>query len=224
MKQILFLLKFLKFIYIKKRNSFNLMKFQIEWRLKNKHNFTSVSKIFPFESVKIGNKSYGELNVYSFSNGIDEELVIGNYVSIANKVIFILGGNHHINTLTSYPLKNFLLNIRYEDSFSKGRIVIEDEVWIGFGATILSGVKIGKGAIIAAGTVVTKDVAPYSIVGGNPQKLIRFRFEKDVIEELMKINLADFSDKFITDNIDKFYSEIKSKYDIISLSENKDLI
>ena len=103
--------------------------------------------------------SYGLLNILSYSPS-NERLQIGNYVSIAPNVLFILGGNHQINTITNFPLYSLLISPNPIDSESKGLIVIEDEVWIGANATILSGVRIAKGAIIAAGSVVTKDVPP----------------------------------------------------------------
>lgn len=211
------LLKALNSFIIKKKQSFKLINFQVLWRSINSNNFTSVGRIFPLECVTVGFRSYGELNIYSYSNGINEKLTIGDYVSIANNVSFILGGNHNINTLTTYPLKNFVLNTPFQDSFSRGEIVVGNEAWIGFGATILSGVTIGKGAIIAAGSLVVRNVPPYAIVGGNPAKVIRFRFDKEIIDELLNMELVDFEDNFIIKNIEGFYSDIKSKNDVVYL-------
>lgn len=78
---------------------------------------------------------------------------------------------------------------------AKGNIVVEDDVWIGENAIISSGVKIGQGAIVAAGAVVTKDVEPYAIVGGNPAKIIKFRFNENIREKLMKMNLDEILEK-----------------------------
>lgn len=217
MKSTILFLKTINSFLIKKRKTFDLITFQVLWRSINSNNYTSVGRIFPLECVKVGFRSYGELNLYSYSNGINEKLTIGDYVSIANNVSFILGGNHNINTLTTYPLKNFVLNIPFQDSFSRGEIVVGNEAWIGFGATILSGVTIGKGAIIAAGSLVVRDVPPYAIVGGNPAKVIRFRFDKEIIDELLNMELVDFEDKFIIKNIEGFYSDIKSKKDVVYL-------
>jgi len=210
-------LKFLKYFSLKFRNDIRLIKFQVLWRSINVDNFTSVGRIFPLKCVSVGFRSYGELNVYSYSNGKDESLRIGSYVSIANNVSFILGGNHNINTITTYPLKTFILNVSYQDAFSRGPIIIENEVWIGFGATILSGVTVGKGAIIAANSVVVKDIPAYSVAAGNPAKVIKYRFESDIIQKLEKIELTDFSDVFIKDKIDDYYRTINNKEDILNI-------
>ena len=218
MVNILYLMKKLilviKFILLQVLNKFKLISFQVLWKVNNYHNFTSVSKIFPLNCVDVGKKSYGELKVYSYSNGLNEKLIIGNYVSIANNVSFILGGNHNFDTITTYPLKSFVLNDHYKDTFSKGPIIIEDDVWIGFGVIILSGVKVGKGAIIAAGSVVTKNVPPYALIGGNPAKIIKYRFDGAVIDQLLKLDLSEFSDAFIQQNISTLYSKINSPKDL----------
>ena len=77
------------------------------------------------------------------------------------------------------------------DSFSKGPIVIEDDVWIGFGSIILSGVKLSQGTVVGAGSVVTKSTDPYSIVAGNPAKLIKKRFSDEIIKRLINIDLSN---------------------------------
>ncbi len=216
------LLKIGYYLYIHIKNKITLYKFQIVWRNNNKKNYTTVQNIFPKQCVKVGYKSYGNLNIHSYSNGAGEKLEIGNFVSIANNVNFILGGNHMTDTLTSFPVRTFFANTYFQDAFSKGPIIIEDEVWIGFGATILSGVKIGKGAIIAAGSIITKDVPPYAIMGGNPAKLIKYRFNQDIIESLLKINLLKMKDTFIIKNINAFYEKINDKDDVAFFLNNQE--
>ena len=87
--------------------------------------------------------------------------------------------------------------------------MVEDEVWIGYGVTIMSGVKIGQGAIIAAGAVVTKDIPPYAIAGGVPAKVIKYRFSKDIVDELMKIDYSKLTKELIAEHIDEMYFELK---------------
>jgi carbonic anhydrase/acetyltransferase-like protein (isoleucine patch superfamily) len=88
-----------------------------------------------------------------------------------------------------------------EDNFP---VVVQNDVWIGYGATILSGVTIGNGAIVAAGSVVTKDVSPYSIVGGAPAHIIRYRFENDVIQKLSEDKWWDKDYSWLKENADSF--------------------
>lgn len=154
------------------------------------------------------------LNVYSYF-AENEGLRIGNFVSIAPGTIFLLGGNHQTKTITSFPLYSVLNSIEYhKDAESRGEIIIEDEVWIGMNVLILSGVKIGKGAIVAAGAVVTQNVPPYAIIGGNPAKVIRYRFSEEMIKELMQINLIDYSESILKDKLPLIYKEIHSVEDI----------
>ena len=156
----------------------NLKTLRRSWRAQNPHNETHINRPFNFSSVSVGRMSYGPLNIYTWDNE-HEHLSIGHFVSIADNVTFLLGGNHRYDTLSTYPFMAKYFSTLGEAG-TKGPIVVGDDVWIGIGATILSGVKIGQGAIIAAGSVVTKDVPAYSIVGGNPSKIISYRFSEEV--------------------------------------------
>lgn len=185
--------------------------FRRSWRKINIHNETIAKDIFPKNIVTVGRKSYGFIDIKYFFHD-KERLQIGNYVSIADNVQFILGGNHTINIISTFPLYSKLIKLSPKhDAHTKGSIIIEDEVWIGNGSTILSGVKIGKGAIIAAGAVVTKDVLPYMIVGGNPAKVIKSRFNEEIINALNNLNISDFDEKVIIENIEEFYQPIDLK-------------
>ncbi|MGL5229802.1 MAG: CatB-related O-acetyltransferase [Cetobacterium sp.] len=164
-------------------NYFKIIYFRKYWRKKNKHNFIQIKNIFPIEILTVGNSSYGGLKINYFGNE-KERLEIGNYVSIGPNVEFFLGGNHNINTFSTYPFKVKFYNQKVE-AWTKGSTIIKDDVWIGAGSLILSGVTIGQGAIIAAGSVVTKDVPAYSIVGGNPAKVIKYRYSKEIVDEMI---------------------------------------
>ncbi|MFA5142981.1 MAG: CatB-related O-acetyltransferase [Candidatus Omnitrophota bacterium] len=190
-----------------------LLYFKMKWRRLNKHNFTSVKNIFPIDkgNIKIGKFSYGPLEVMTW--GADNEgLEIGNFVSIASGVKFVLGGNHRFDTISTYPFKVKILGEKTEAG-SKGKITIGDDAWIGVDAIILSGVTIGKGAVIAAGSVVTKDVPPYAIAGGNPAAVIKFRFSEELISEIMDLDFTNIDHGFIAENRDLIYT--KADYAVI---------
>jgi virginiamycin A acetyltransferase len=206
-----FIGKSLRFIFNKIFKGISFYVFYWKYRRENAHNHTVPLSVFNIEDVIIGKHTYGNLNIKTYSKCAGEKLIIGNYVSIADDVKFILGGNHQITTITSYPLKTFFTNSDlYLDATSKGKIVIEDEVWIGYGVIILSGVNIGRGSIIAAGAVVTKDVSPYSIVGGNPAKFIKYRFDEEIRGALSNYSLSEYNELIILENIDEFYKPIDS--------------
>lgn len=193
--------------------------FAKKWRARNPHNLTSVGdREFPMDVVEVGNSSYGVLVIQSLFEQKNEKLSIGNFVSIAPGVQFLLGVNHQTKTLTTFPLYTRLVEPSNHDAVNNGPIIVEDEVWIGTNALIMSGVTIGKGAIIAAGAVVTKDVPPYAIVGGVPAKLLRYKFSEDIIKILQPIYLNDLSSAFIKENIDIFYKEIETKEDALALA------
>ncbi|MFN4914036.1 MAG: CatB-related O-acetyltransferase [Sphingomonadales bacterium] len=195
-------------LFLEKRN------FKKEWRRRNAHNLTAVGdRFFPMDNVTVGKMSYGALNIQSLFEQEGENLVIGNYVSIAPGVQFLLGVNHQTETLSTFPLYSRLVQPSTLDAVAKGPLVIEDEVWIGTNAIILSGLTIGKGAIIAAGAVVTKDVPPYAIVGGNPAKLIRYKFPEEIIEVISPLYLRDLDNETMKKHMDLLYNPIRSKAD-----------
>ena len=91
---------------------------------------------------------------------------------------------------------------------SKGNIVIKDDVWIGQNAIICSGVTVGQGAVVAAGAIVTKNVEPYAIVAGNPAKVIKYRFEKELRESLINIDIVELFDGFKASEVDDIYIQV----------------
>lgn len=196
-------MKIIKILLIKIKNLILLYLYKNKWRKLNSHNKTTLDNIFPLELVKIGKYTYGELNIKSWGSK-NEGLEIGNYVSIAPEVVFLLGGNHYTKTITTYPFKVMYFNETTPEALSKGKIIVEDDVWIGMNTLILSGVKIGKGAVIGAGSVVSKDIPPYAIAVGNPCKVIKYRFSEEIREKVNKIKFEN-----ITENLkEKFYTEV----------------
>ena len=183
--------------------------FKRKWRKINQHNDTIVNAKFPINNVVVGKQSYGELNVITFSD--KHKLVIGNYISIAQNVTFMLDTEHYMSHISTFPFKVKTLSVESSESFAKGDIFVDDDVWIGYGATIMSGVHIGQGAIVAAGAVITKDVPPYAIVGGVPAKVIKYRFEPELIKELLKIDYSKLTKEKVEKHIDDLYAELKDK-------------
>lgn len=165
-------------------SKFKLAVFKINWRRKNNHNFTTANCIFPIDIVSVGNYTYGPIHIYSYGE-LNSGLKIGNLCSIALDVRFILGGNHFSDRLFTYPVSPMISSEGGEGAYSKGKIVIGHDCWLGIGTTILSNVSLGNGCIVAAGSVVTKSFPPYSIIGGSPAKLIRYRFSNEIINILI---------------------------------------
>jgi virginiamycin A acetyltransferase len=198
-------------------NKFKKRCFMRKWRKLNLHNQTTAGSIFPFDIVQVGHESYGTINIERYGN-LNEKLFVGNFVSIAENVKFILGGNHRTDTLTNFPLfSKYISNSPMHDANTKGPIIIEDEVWIGCQTLILSGVRVGKGAVIAAGSIVTKDIPCYAIAAGNPAKVIKYRFENEIIELIQKIELQKIPKKYIVDNIQEFYKPLKENLKLLDI-------
>lgn len=184
----------------------SLFCFKLRWKFSNRGNFTSVAREFPPNTVEVGKSTYGTLLVYNDIE--DRKLRIGSYCSIADNVTFLLGIDHKTTRVSTYPFKQMLIDSRDFDAISKGDIAVDDDVWIGYGATIMSGVHIGQGAVIAAGAVVTKDVPPYAIVGGVPARIIKYRFEPQMIEELLKVDYSKLTRDMIKEHIDELYTSL----------------
>ena len=154
-----------------------------------------------FEDVKNFEK-----NVKYHFDFIGDKLVIGKFCMIASGVIFIMNGaNHLTDAISTYPFAIFQNG--WEGAMdgksypSKGDTIVGNDVWIGYNVTIMAGVKIGDGAIIATNSTVTKDVAPYSVVGGNPAKEIKKRFAEKEIERLLALKWWDWDLEKITANL-----------------------
>ena len=142
-----------------------------------------------------------------------DRLIIGKFCSIACGAKFIFtSANHKLGSLSTYPFPLFfeewdLDKSNVTDAWdNKGDIVIGNDVWIGYEAVIMQGVTIGDGAVIGTRAVVTKNVPPYTIVGGVPAKPIRKRFSDEVIAQLLEIKWWDWSDDKIKENISAIQS------------------
>ncbi len=205
MKQFIYKLK--RYLVYKSQTKWGLKKRQRKWRKHNPHNKTRMINYFPEHAVSVGKYTYGDLRVHYFENE-KESLKIGNFCSIGPDVEFFLGGEHHPKMISNYPFALYVSGCetyQLQDRRTKGPIVIEDDVWIGAHCLIMSGVRIGQGAIIAAGSVVTKDVPPYAIYTTN--RILKYRFEPEIIEQLLKVNYDEWDDDFIRNNLHMLYTE-----------------
>lgn len=140
-----------------------------------------------FARYQIGGGTYGNPSVLAW--GTETTLQIGNYCSLADGVVIMLGGEHRLDWVSAYPFNRFMPSASHITGHphSKGDVVIGNDVWIGREALILSGVSVGDGAVIGARAVVSKNVAPYSIVAGNPARHVRYRFDPEIIARLERV-------------------------------------
>lgn len=142
--------------------------------------------------ISVGRFTYGHDRLTVRQWGEGAELRVGSFCSFAEKITIVLGGNHRSDWVSTYPFGHI-----FEEQFgstratghptTNGDVVIGDDVWIGIGATVMSGITIGPGAIVAANAHVVRDVEPYAIVGGNPAELIRRRFDAEIIALLLQL-------------------------------------
>lgn len=173
--------------------------------------FIEVGEYTTYDDFERDPRDFRRNNVlYHYPECNNDRLIIGKFCSIACGAKFIFNAaNHKLNALTTYPFPIFFeewgLSYDVKDIATawdnKGDIVIGNDVWIGYEAIIMPGVTIGDGAIIGTRAVVTKDVPPYTIVGGVPAKVIRRRFDDDTVKRLQNLRWWDWEEEKIRLNI-----------------------
>ena len=190
---------------------------QLSYPLPNYNRLCFLKNIINNSNIIVGDYTYYddfedvnnfEKNVKYHFDFIGDKLIIGKFCMIASDVTFIMNGaNHLTDAISTYPFAIF--GNGWEKAMegknypTKGDTIIGNDVWIGHKVTIMPGVKIGDGAIIATNATVVKDVAPYSIVGGNPASEIRKRFSDEEIAHLLKIKWWDWEPEKISQNLHK---------------------
>ena len=179
---------------------------QKQWRSANPHNDTVLAHETDQSLISVGNYTYGTLSV--FANTKASKLKIGHFCSIGDGVEFILSSEHPTDCVSTFPFKVKCLGIEAAEAVTKGDITVGDDVWIGQHAIVLSGVTIGQGAVIAAGSVVSKDVPPYAIVGGVPAKLIKYRFPEDIIKKLLRIDYSRLTKEQVQKVLPELYTKV----------------
>ena len=170
--------------------------------------------------MSYGEYTYGKCIISNW--GEPYTLKVGKFCSIAANVNVYTGGNHRPDWVTTYPFGHVHKNIF--NTFdgkgcpkSNGDVIIGNDVWIGSNTTIMSGITVGDGSVIANNSHVVKNVEPYSIVGGNPAKLIKYRFSSEQIQKLLEIKWWDWSIEKINqfcpllcnENIDEFIKQVE---------------
>jgi acetyltransferase-like isoleucine patch superfamily enzyme len=166
----------------------------------NPHLLTKNNSLY--KKYEIGEFTYGSPKVMTY--GTNGKLKIGKFCSIAEGVKIFLGGEHKTKNISTYPFKEMLKIGTVSTEFSRGDVTIGNDVWIGYGAIILSGVTIGNGSVIGAGSVINKSVDPYSIVVGNRGEVIKKRFNEKTIKTLNESQWWDWDIKKIAKNINLF--------------------
>ncbi len=158
-----------------------------------------------YDDRKNAPENFEENNVLYNYHPDKVKLVIGKFCAIAAETKFIMTGDHKLDAISTYPFPVFKNG--WENAYDilnlpvKGDIIVGHDVWFGYGCLIKNGVTIGSGSIIAAGSVIVKDVPPYSIVAGNPAKVVKMRFDDKTIDRLLQIAWWDMDIKDITENL-----------------------
>lgn len=162
--------------------------------------------------IEVGRGTYGAPKLHWSKGDLDHKLRIGAFCSIAEEVSIFVGihGRHTVDYVSTYPLGLVFgrASEKVPSATTMGDLGVRigNDVWIGRGAMIMSGITINDGAVVAARAVVTKDVAPYSIVGGVPARAVKERFPADIVEKLLRLKWWDWSDETIAQRLPFFNS------------------
>jgi acetyltransferase-like isoleucine patch superfamily enzyme len=162
----------------------------------------------PRDLVKAEWPSYVNFRVIETAPGDGYPVTVGKYCSINEHAYAFLGGNHaphHVSTFHFHRLMGLPGDL--EQPLSNGPIVVGNDVWIGWEAVVMSGVTVGDGAVVAARAVVTRDVAPYEIVGGVPASHVRWRFNQEVREALLRIRWWEWPTEKVIEHVAELQSD-----------------
>jgi virginiamycin A acetyltransferase len=200
---------------VKEQNKMQGPDKNIIFPLKNYDRLCFLKNIIKNPNIIVGDYTYYDdfEDVHNFEKNVKyhfdftgDQLIIGKFCMIASDVKFIMNGANHLsNAISTYPFAVF--GNGWESAMegktypNKGNIEIGNDVWIGYNATIMAGVKIGDGAIIATNSTVVSDVEPYTIVGGNPAREIKKRFSPEIVERLLKLQWWNWDIEKITKNV-----------------------
>lgn len=178
------------------------------WRTWLKRRLSRAPELGP--EISIGRHTYGLSRRMVAGASMDAPLKVGAFCSIGPDVLFFSKADHPVDLPSTYPFRTMIWEPGgpNRDAVTKGGITVGNDVWIGARAIILSGVTIGDGAIVAAGAVVTRDVPPYAIVGGNPARIIRKRFTDEQIGALLDLAWWNWPDARIAELGEAFYGPV----------------
>lgn len=190
--------------------------------LKNHHHIPDVVSIGKTTRITVSNNDFDTRIFSEVDPHPSSKLIIGEYCSIASRASFFLGGNHNTKRITTWLPDSSSYDISQELK-TNGDIIIENDVWIGMGAVIMSGTTIRTGSVVGAYAVVSGDFEPYSIIAGNPGRVIKKRFDDRKIEILLKSKWWTWDADFINKNRHVIFSEDFSLFEdlVKRLEEDK---